>query len=255
MPRNAGLFYLGDLGIIWGEEVKPMKTIRPLDIEKLYQDGFDAISLNRYWFSRLRQLIEATTWADDPDGIYRAVPDWTLVFQRSQYDHKIDQEAAHNALMLQHAPAPLSAACLDLLSDPAIMGDWLEAYQAKMSFISLWNGAEDLNWHWDGPAQADFFFLIYLNRNMGWPARGGGELLTGRRPLRSGYLRVVDDQVVHLETIAPASRTLVCCNNQNPMFVLKVKPLIEADERIVLMVGFHLIPTMCGKPHDAITDF
>lgn len=227
-----------------------MITIRPLDIGKLYQNGFDAINLNREWFMRLRGLIEATEWAPDPDGIYQSVPTWSLSFKRSNHVQKIEQEREHNALMLQHAPSELIAACESLLKAPEIMGDWLEAYAANMSFISLWNGAEDLDWHWDGPAQADFFFLIYLNKSMGWQDDGGGELLTGRRPLRSGYLRVNSDEVAHLATIKPASRTLVCCNNQNPSFVHKVKPLGSADERVVLMIGFHLIPTMRGQLYD-----
>ena len=232
-----------------------MNTIRPLDIGKLYQDGFDAISLNREWFTRLRGLIDATEWVPDPDGIYQAVPAWTLAFQRAEHVHKIDQETAHNALMLDNAPPSLIEACHELLMSPAVMGDWLEAYQGGINFISLWNGAEDLNWHWDGPAQADFFFLIYLNKKPGWPENGGGELLTGKRVLRRGYLHVNEEDVIHFETIRPATRTLVCCNNQNPSFVHKVKPLREADERIVLMVGFRLIPTMRGQSHDTTADF
>lgn len=232
-----------------------MNTIRPLDIDKLYQDGFDAISLSREWFTRLRVLIDTTPWVPDPDGIYQAVPDWTLAFQRTEHAQKIDQETTHNALMLKHAPAPLIEACQEMIKSPEIMGDWLEAYQGDMSFISLWNGAEDLNWHWDGPAQADFFFLVYLNKHVGWPDNGGGELLTGKRTLRSGYLRVNEKDVTHLATIKPAARTLVCCNNQNPGFVHKVNPLREADERIVLMVGFRLIPTMRGKSHDTTAYF
>lgn len=227
-----------------------MITIRPIEIDQLYQNGFDAIGLSREWFMRLREQIDATSWAPDPDGIYQSVPTWSLSFKRSEHAHKIDQESEHNAQMLQNAPRTLIDACQDLLKAPEIMGDWLEAYTAKMSFISLWNGAEDLDWHWDGPAQADFFFLIYLNKSMGWQDDGGGELLTGRRPLRSGYLRVNSDEVAHLATIKPASRTLVCCNNQNPSFVHKVKPLGSADERVVLMIGFHLIPTMRGQLYD-----
>lgn len=224
-----------------------MKEIRPIDLNAIYESGFDAILLSREHYQLLLELVQSQNWIDDPDGIFIKVPSWSSTFKKSQAIEKIDQESEYNDWAMHNAPDNLLQSCRGLLESESIMGIWMEAYRAQMSFISLWNGAEDLDWHWDGPAQADFFFLIYLNRKTGWPEDGGGELIVGVRDVSSGYLKTNLSVVREAQRIRPASRTLVCVNNQNPRFVHKVLPLKNADERTVLMIGFNLIPTMSGE--------
>ncbi len=237
-----------------------MKTIRPLNINAIYQDGFDSVFISRDWYSHLREIITRTPWVDDPGGIFIKVPSWSIP-DPDKIDlmrpplSKVEQEAEHNAHVLSHAPSVLLSACRDILSDPDIMGDWLMAYRAEMKFISLWNGAEDLGWHWDGPARAGFFFLIYLNSKMGWRPDGGGELGLGIRNIGPNFLRVVPGEVDLITTIKPESRTLVCCNNSNPRFVHRVNRLESEDERIVLMIGFDLSPTMLGDSYAPTGNF
>jgi hypothetical protein len=239
-----------------------MKTIRPLNINALYRDGVDTVFISRDWYCLLREIITQTTWVDDPDEIFIKVPSWSIkaAKQRDKLLHnaqlsKVEQEAEHAAHVLAHAPSDLLDACRGMLADPAIMGDWLRAYSAEIKFMSLWNGAEDLGWHWDGPARAGFFFLVYLNSKTGWKIDGGGDLQIGIRDIGPNFLKVSPADVSLFATIKPEARVLVCCDNNNPRFVHKVNPLDSEDERVVLMIGFDLNPTMLGDSYAPTGDF
>jgi hypothetical protein len=239
-----------------------MKAIRPLNMNAIYRDGVDTVVISRDWYCQLREIIMQTLWMDDPGGIFIKVPDWSIQALKQSDERlprapmsKVEQEAEHTAHVFAHAPSPLLNACRGMLADPTIMGEWLMAYNAEMKFMSLWNGAEDLGWHWDGPARASFFFLIYLNSNIGWKPDGGGELLVGIRDIGPNFLRVVPADVSLFATIKPEARVLVCCNNNNPRFVHKVNPLDSEGERIVLMIGFDLNPTMLGGSYVPTGDF
>ncbi|MBI6882891.1 hypothetical protein [Pseudomonas putida] len=213
---------------------------RSLDLTRIYNSGHDAIALPRDHYELLKDCVQGLEWAPDPDGIYARIPSYTLANPSMVSEDKFKQESFLNSHSLITSPAPLRHRVEQLLSDERIMGNWLIAHTSVLRFISVWDGAEDLPWHWDGPSGADFFFLIYLNEKMGWNDENGGHLSTGRRDLAGNYLHVDSEEVEHLATMAPASRTLVCCNNQNPSFVHKVSPLSGNHERTVLMIGFDI---------------
>lgn len=224
-----------------------MKTVRPVNLNALYEFGFDCTLLPKPDYDSLMSIIGLTTWVPDREGIFISKPDWSPHHDELDDPLKVEQERKKNAYNLHRAPIPLIRAVESLLSSAAILGDLLRAYSTELSYVSLYNGAEDLDWHWDGPSQADFFMLLYLNNSKGWPVQGGGELMTGVRSIDSNYLHVEPKSVSMVQSITPSSRTLVVCNNQNPRFVHKVNPLNEAKERIVLMIGFNLIATMKGS--------
>lgn len=226
-----------------------MLIARPLNINTMYENGFDAVLLNRQWHDRLMKHVNAEQWVEDDEGLFLSRPAWTINphSEKQAKKLKIDEETDRNDFLMRTAPPDLMASANALLECSDIMGIWQHAYQAKMKFLTMWNGAEDLDWHWDGPAQADFFFLIYLNRFSGWSDKMGGQLITGIRDIDRDYLKVDKSRVRTLSVIDPISRTLVCCNNQNPRFVHKVVPLDEGKERIVLMIGFDLVPIMKGE--------
>lgn len=226
-----------------------MLITRPLDINAIYEQGYDAVLLNREWHERLMRHVNEVQWVDDDEQLFVSRPQWTKsdLSSRRIEGLKIDEEASRNAFLMHAAPSDIMESAEALLACRDVMGIWPQAYRAKMKFITMWNGAEDLDWHWDGPAQADFFFLIYLNRFAGWSNKMGGQLVTGIRDIDKEYLKVDKPSVRTLNVIDPISRTLVCCNNQNPRFVHKVVPLNEGKERIVLMIGFDLVPVMSGE--------
>jgi hypothetical protein len=145
-----------------------------------------------------------------------------------------------NRAAMNACPEHLITIARDLLTDPDLMGNWIIAHRPELQFISIWDGAEDLDWHWDGPAGADFFFLVYLNADAGWEPSQGGQLMVGTRSLEGNFMKVDGSTVQTLATYEPCSRTLVCCNNQSPQFVHKVIPLRHGQERTVFMVGFDM---------------
>jgi len=221
---------------------------RSLNLDAIYSQGFDAVVLTREHYAMLKSVLATTQWVADPEGMFSAIPDWQHK-SVSNFSLKAEAEQASNREGLERAPAILQQAASDLLTSEALMGSWLLAFDFEVKFLSLWDGAEPLDWHWDGPANADFFFLIYLNETPGWQDQKGGRLLTGERSLTGNYLRTQDAPVKLKETIAPAQRTLVCCNNQNPRFVHKVEGLTAGDQRRVLMIGFDAIASLKGQRH------
>ncbi len=221
------------------------REVRSLSMDSIYNNGFDAVFLPRDTYQQLMDILDTVEWLPDEDGEYNAIPKWLWNNFATETENQVKRESQFNQINL--ACKPLVDACHAIIKNGGVMGEWLEAFTPELTLITLWDGAEDLDWHWDGPCQTDFFFLIYLNKKRGWPENGGGELFTGKRSLKSGYMHTDPDDVIPLNGIRPSSRTLVCCNNENPSFVHKVVPLREADERIVLMVGFNLLPTMQGR--------
>lgn len=213
---------------------------RMLNLDRLYSDGHDAIALPRAHYQNLQLIVQNLTWVADPGGAFARVPQFLAAASEVKAADQFEQERLMNASSLSSCPQILADAISNLLGSPEVMGNWLLAHRAHPRFISVWDGAEDLDWHWDGPAGADFFFLIYLNSDMGWNDSEGGQLQVGRRSLEGNYLHVAATDVEYLGTYQPASRTLVCCNNQNPQFVHKVFPLTNGRERTVLMIGFDM---------------
>ena len=219
---------------------------RQLDIDAIYSQGFDAVALSRSHHLNLMAVLAEMRWIADSEGMFNAVPDWQKK-DDINFSEKAEKEKNSNAQSLLRAPIALRHAASGLISSQALMGSWLLAFDFELKFLSLWDGAEPLDWHWDGPANAAFFFLIYLNEKPGWEDDCGGQLLIGERGLSGNYLRTQDSPVLHKETIAPAQRTLVCCNNQNPRFVHKVMGLTGNQQRRVLMVGFDAIASLKGQ--------
>lgn len=222
-------------------------TPRPLDLDSLYEHGFDAVLLERNHFQALMSAVAETVWMPDPDGVFNAVPSWRSRPSLSDPQaSKATHEQVANASSLSCAPVPLLNASNALLESDFLVGSWRRGFDLALRYVSLWDGAEPLEWHWDGPATAGFFMLIYLNDRPGWNDAQGGQLSTGIRSLKGNYLRTEDTPVKQLATIAPSQRTLVCCNNQNPRFVHKVNGLTGPYERKVLMLGFDALATLKG---------
>lgn len=211
-----------------------------LNYDQIMSQGHDGIVLPRSHYHDLLTLVQGLAWTSDPSGIFSRVP--TILSGQGMVIHvdQFEKERQINQSSLERCPEDLRKAIDRLLTEPNVMGNWLAAHTPAVRFISIWDGAEDLDWHWDGPAGADFFFLIYLNKSPGWKESDGGQLLAGRRSVSGNYLKVNSEDVQHLGTYAPASRSLICCNNQNPQFVHKVLPLSAPTERTVLMIGFDM---------------
>jgi hypothetical protein len=214
--------------------------VRKLDLDNIYSLGHDAVALPRGHYQALMGALDALEWQSDPDDVYARIPGFLADSARLKRSDKSQQERDMHQLAMDACPSAVLMAAQALLSDREVMGEWVIAHQPELRFISIWDGAEDLDWHWDGPAGADFFFLMYLNREPGWPIGEGGQLMVGKRSLDGNYMQVDTDAVQHLATFDPCTRTLICCNNQNPQFVHKVVPLHSGQERIVFMIGFDM---------------
>ncbi len=215
-----------------------------LNVNSIYKHGYDAVSLTPAWHTRFTEIVKQTDWIADSSKVVLRNPSWAST-NAGGYASKVEQEESLNADSLALAPQDLVAGVRELLEDRNLFGIWREAYKFDLSFIAMWDGAERLPWHWDGPTQAEFFFLIYLNQYDQWPAGGGGELIVGTRDIESGFLGFPKpEDVTVLDMITPQAGTVVCCNNRNPRFVHKVNPLLRAKERIVLMICFNTTPDM-----------
>ena len=213
---------------------------RALNLDCTYADGHDGVALPRHHYELLLGLVQNLDWRQDPEGIFGRLPSFLSELDQNAQGDKFAKERMLNEASLRKCPEDILRAANNLLTDSEVMGNWLIAHKPNVRFVSVWDGAEDLDWHWDGPAGADFFFLIYLNRHSGWLASDGGQLKVGKRGLAGNYLQANGD-IEEFSSYEPASRTLVCCNNQNPQFVHKVIPLSKGRERTVLMLGFDMI--------------
>lgn len=188
-------------------------------------------------YTEIESLLQAEQWIADPSGIYREIPAWAQATPLEGVNQEA-READLRAQLDARTPRPYSVAVERLMR--SVLGeDWAcDARGRAMAAnsIHVWNGAENLGWHWDGPEKSAFFLLMYFTDDAQWPPERGGQLLVGRRELYKGCPDFPSDEEVEVWcNVPPARRMAVLCSNKSPMFVHKVEPLIAGVNRKVLL--------------------
>lgn len=207
--------------------------------DSLYSRGYTSFSIPNHYAEILSNLLEQETWVEDPAGVYRSLPAWGNI-DVALGDHVAIRERAAEAGLRAAIPPSYTAVINHILKDCHVMGQLLSIAPLKLHFTHAWDGAESLDWHWDGLASGDFVLLIYLSRHSYWDPKWGGCLSVGTRPLRGNFLRVQDKSVDALDQIMPVFGRAVLLNNSNPRFVHKVSELTSDRSRRTLMSSISL---------------
>ena len=111
-------------------------------------------------------------WIDHP--VYKEVPDWSInkggEAQNQDQKYLRGKEQEINKQSLAIVPPAYQTVIEELLKED-YYSSWFETvcgYQQKIKFIDVWNGSDDLKWHWDGVEDHDMGFLIYFTEQHQW---------------------------------------------------------------------------------------
>ena len=127
-----------------------------IDMQRLFAEGASPFLVSRQHYAVLQALINQEQWVDDPGGVYRKVPAWAALDPPAIAD-KAEREQAIKDMLESAAPAGYRDAINAMMADTGLLGALQQAWRFHCRSVHLWNGAEDLPWHWDGPDQAQCF--------------------------------------------------------------------------------------------------
>lgn len=186
-------------------------------------------------------MIESLQWISDPEGGYKAIPDFMANKPIEAGQEKLSFEKYANQWVLENLPQSARRFFNDLMMSDQLLA-WKMMYHFEVEYADIWNGSEGCPWHWDGMAKADVLVLVYFNGpGQRWLPEDGGELVVGYRSLLDTKGILGDfSQVEETGRIPPRDRTVVFVNNQNPLLVHKPEPMRSDKDRFVMTAGFRL---------------
>lgn len=220
-----------------------MKTnigrIRPISIDQLFEEGYSIGRLSTHYRLRLENLLKSVNWIKG-HPIYDQIPDWFDGVDLNKYDstnHILNQRLKRK-LFNDHVPRDFASFTDEIINFSGIMKGLNDIYRYRTAFLDLWEGAENLPWHWDGGDPATFLMLIYFSNEKEWTSEDGGVLEVGKRSVDNKQFMIDYSDVRKLNAIIPVSGTVLIINNRDPRFVHQVTPVINKRHRIVLTAGF-----------------
>ena len=213
-------------------------TMSMLKVNKFYKEGYDVWQMPADLNAMLWSSIISETYNNHT--VYKGIPEWSINNDmvagsvERVYDRNTEQEMAR--LSLQRVPK-IYTECITTLFENDYYKEWFIktcGYKWELRFIDLWNGSDNLDWHWDGVEDHDIGFLIYFTEEPEWKKEWGSILKLGERDYGT-------NQVNNVSEVVPNNGTIVLLNNMNPRFVHSVNPLKETNKnRYTINAGISL---------------
>lgn len=184
-----------------------------------FEQGYISTQLTDQLLSRLWAEIYMTEWVSDIDQVYKAKPIW---YTTKKYDIEEDGELQHlvektyGSALYDNVPSSIKEAATDIINSPAF--DFLRSFKdnAILKYVHLWNGAEEIPWHFDTIDGSDTLVFVYLTDTVEWKPEYGG---------RISFCKDINGSLYYENTLLPANGTMVIVNNSNPLFKHKVEEL------------------------------
>jgi hypothetical protein len=189
--------------------------------EQYYENGFFKEKVDDVIKLRLWNAIYSTEWIQDTqEGLYKEIPLWYR--NNFKYDKKpdgsdrADYERKVGKRVFKNTPKEIIDIGYDLLeTDPFIF--FKTFYRnVKLQYIDLWNGSEEIDFHFDTINGCDTLVLIYLTEQEVWKEEWGGSIEMKKQ---------VGNDVKYIEKISPLNGTMLVINNANPLVYHKVRAL------------------------------
>lgn len=209
-----------------------------MNVNKFYKDGYDEWTMPSHLNAMVWGQLLSENWIDHP--VYKAVPDWSIndggeaQEQHKKYERKDEQEI--NKESLKRIPDTYRLVVEELFKEEYYQ-EWFNnicEYNHKLKFIDVWNGSDDLGWHWDGVEDHDIGFLIYFTEEYNWKDEWQSYLQLGERDWP-------DKEITVKHTAYPSNGKIILLNNMNPRFVHSVAKLTNNNvNRYTLNAGISL---------------
>jgi hypothetical protein len=197
-----------------------------LSNEELYHDrGYLITQLPNSIMALLWNEIHSTNWvADTNEHIYKQIPDWYV----STKKYSLDPLGSNRA----HFEREIGKDVFDNTPDSIkIIGSYianLESFdffrryysRAELCYIYMWNGSEEIAYHYDTINGTDTLVLIYLTEQSTWHLEWGGQISLKKQ---------LGDVTIIEQEIDPLNGTMVIINNANPLVKHRVRKLLNTE--------------------------
>tara|TARA_R110000796_G_scaffold59408_4_gene137070 strand:- start:261 stop:899 length:639 start_codon:yes stop_codon:yes gene_type:complete len=210
-----------------------------MNINKFYKDGYDEWQMPPHLSAMIWGQLLCENWIDHP--VYKEIPDWSInkggEAQNQDQKYLRGKEQEINEQSLSVVPPTYQTVIEELLKED-YYSEWFETvcgYQQKIKFIDVWNGSDDLKWHWDGVEDHDMGFLIYFTEEHQWNEEWKSYLQIGEREWPN------NDEIDIKHTAYPSNGKIILLNNMNPRFVHSVAKLTNINvNRYTINAGISL---------------
>lgn len=212
----------------------------PISLDSFLEHGFVAVTLNDFLMERFIDLVQRTTWVGSHD-IYSRIPNWYENLSLKEYSshNRITDQKLKSQLFEKAVPKEYKDLLFFFANHSGLLDGFQNLYSFDLSTADLWDGAEDLGWHWDGIDAGDIIFLLYFS-NMKWEEKDGGQVETGKRSVDGKHWLMDYSDINTLHSSLPNNGNVLIINNRDPRFVHRVRPMKTPMERIVLTAGFKM---------------
>lgn len=186
-----------------------------------YENGFFASTVPIEISRLLWTEIYTTEWIEDVnEEIYKKIPKWYATdikldtglngSKRKQFERKSGEE------QFTRVPQSLKEIGnkLTKLPDLEFFNRFYESYE--LIYLDLWNGSEEIPYHFDTINGADTLVLIYLTEEPSWKKEWGGQISLQKK---------VNDVIIIEQEFNPDNGLMLVINNANPLVMHKVSAL------------------------------
>ena len=207
-----------------------------LNVNKFYKQGYDEWTLPEELKTILWGAIYTEEWNEH--SVYKSIPSWSINTDittppKQDREYNREYEKAKSASSLDVVPQVY----IDSMKKPfdnSYYSKWFRdtcGFNYELRFIDLWNGSDELKYHWDGVEDHDLGFLIYLTDEPDWKQEYGSVLKIAERDWPA-------ETVYNENSIIPSNGKIILLNNMNPRFVHSVGKLKDnTKNRYTINVG------------------
>jgi hypothetical protein len=191
--------------------------------EQYYENGYFVGKLPKELQSLIWNEIYSTDWINDNvENIYKSIPSWyerTKKYNldptgsnRAQFEREIGKD------VFEHTPDNLKLIAKDVIKLHKFFNRYYNS--STLEYIDMWNGSEEIPYHYDTINGADTLILIYITDEPIWLKEWGGQISLKKQ---------VGDVILIEEEIDPVSGTMIVINNANPLLKHKVRKLLNPE--------------------------
>ena len=207
-----------------------------LNVNKFYKQGYDEWALPEELKTILWGAIYTEEWNEH--SVYKSIPSWSINTDittppKQDREYNREYEKAKSASSLDVVPQ-VYIDSMKKLFDNSYYSKWFRdtcGFNYELRFIDLWNGSDELKYHWDGVEDHDLGFLIYLTDELDWKQEYGSVLKIAERDWPA-------ETVYNENSIIPSNGKIILLNNMNPRFVHSVGKLKDnTKNRYTINVG------------------
>lgn len=186
-----------------------------------YNNGFFESVVDSVIKTQLWNEIYNTTWqSDTQENIYKQIPSWYKSKKKYSVNKDGSDRSTYERLIgkdiFENTPKSLIDIGNNLLFTPQF--SFFKKYykEAKLQYIDMWNGSEEIDFHFDTINGCDTLVLIYLTETMTWDKSWGGTISMKKQ---------VGNDVIFEKEFVPYNGMMLVINNANPLIYHKVTAL------------------------------